>query len=1004
LIQIEGANNVKNLINRAIYAVEKLRRPILLLLLITCLLEGSRAQIDIGKYYRPDFSIVDPYDFQRVRFPWNMSGPIQAYINNAINNLEEGNIGGALTNLDEAIKLDSTIWVCHYYRGVCKKQLLRFKESEADFLMALALNPTLVEAHIELGETFIALNDGPKAAFQFNKAISKKPLMPEGYCYLGDLAYLERDYEKAERQYKKSVQVDTKFALGYLKLGLLLANHQYSFSPLTKGSPISLFDKAISVDPSFSWGYFWRGYTLLGQLNTEAGLADWNKVVELNPQNPFFAMMRAFLFIELQDFDKAFVDLKNILSAFQNNNLILTQGRTIFDNETDFQIALRYLVSNGYGLDEEAFLLLKKSFCLLLAGRNGEALASVSEAEQKQTSGTVYILKAIILEKALRKEEAIQYYILFASLDKDVFFVQQHLAANYVDKGQLNDARIAVDQMLRINPENPISFRFRGFIESLEGHHELAIAEFTKFLSVDSTNIDVMASRAASYESLGKRDEALKDLHKIIKKNPANWTIHERIVNNYLILEDTIKAFEFLDTYAVDNHGIILAGLKKLEILMALEKWNVAEKQIQTIESTTVPTQYIRHELSVLNFYKGQLAFHQNDFLKAIEFFNHTLSYSRDNFECKYYRAKSFIATKNLEKAIDDLKSLGTSDYKDSQTLYDSLLEGREKNQVAEIQVAENYLIKGDTLKAFEYLDKYTARNPGKIFADLKKLEILVVQKKWKKADKQVEKIESTDIPSPNIPIELSRLNFLKGLMAFHKTDFKKALELFSQSLSHRTDDQNSRYFRAKCYIEKKDFKSAREDLKSLREAGFKDSEILYNSLPGQPTESWAVNEKVVHNYLIQGDTVKAVEILDSYKDNNPEKFFSGIKKIEILVTQGKLKEAEKHANLIAPLVESLETYSISSIANSIVHTSNFNFLRGLIAYKQNDFKKAIAFFNLSLNDQYGNKDARYYRAKAFLAKKDVSMAFEDFKLLSNSGFKDSKMLFDSLLKKISKK
>lgn len=153
-----------------------LRKAITLLVVVAFTAHATQGQVDIFKYYRPNFSLFNTYDFLKVEFSWNMRGNIQAHLNEAINNLDEKNPLQALANLDEAIKLDSTLWVSYYYRGVCNKQRLQFKDAEIDFLKAVALNPSLAEANIELGKLYVLINVPAKAKSEFNEAIKKIPI------------------------------------------------------------------------------------------------------------------------------------------------------------------------------------------------------------------------------------------------------------------------------------------------------------------------------------------------------------------------------------------------------------------------------------------------------------------------------------------------------------------------------------------------------------------------------------------------------------------------------------------------------------------------------------------------------------------------------------------------------------------------------------------------------------------------------------------------------------
>ena len=654
---------MKNIIHRAISRFGNLRKVTILLALITCVTHATHGQVDMFKYYRPNFSLFNPYDFVKVEFSWNMAGNIQAHLNEAINNLEEKNSLQALVNLDEAIKLDSTLWISHYYRGVCNKQLLQFKDAEIDFLKTQALNPSLAEPNIELGKLYALINVPAKAKIEFNKAIKRNPGLANSYLGLGNIALLENDTQKAEEFFDKCIQVNPNFSAGYLMKGILKIRYRNELP-----EAVAHFDQAIKADTAYSLAYFWKGVTLLWMNEPEKCLTEWDKVIQFNPENPFLIMMRGCLYIELEDFEKAFIDLKNALH-FANP---VVAGQTVMD-ENDVRVAANYLVANGYGLDEEIFSLLKKSFCQMISGRGVDALNTVTLAEKKQTSSAVYFIKAIILDNNLKIEEAFKYYDLALSLEDDLYFAHQRKVEIHMKRFQLASALTETGKMLRIRPDDLPAYRYRGMIESLQGNHDQAIQDFDKFLSIDSTNLDVILRRVECYEKLNKRNDALHDLLKIANENPWNWEVCEKISDNYLALGDSLKAIDFLNKHTVNNPGKINAGLKKLEILITMKKWKEVSKQVDVIEATEIPSANIPDELSKLNLLKGLIAFHAADYKEAIRLFTRAIDHSFNNMESRYYRAKCSIAVDEYESARYDLSFLKSSGYRDSEQLYNSI-------------------------------------------------------------------------------------------------------------------------------------------------------------------------------------------------------------------------------------------------------------------------------------------------------------------------------------------
>src|SRR5271170_5963922 len=75
-------------------------------------------QINLTRYLDKSLTpFLNPADYVDVKFKWNMKGNVQVFLNEGLNDLKEGHPQQAISNFNEAIKLDSEDWVIYYYRG-----------------------------------------------------------------------------------------------------------------------------------------------------------------------------------------------------------------------------------------------------------------------------------------------------------------------------------------------------------------------------------------------------------------------------------------------------------------------------------------------------------------------------------------------------------------------------------------------------------------------------------------------------------------------------------------------------------------------------------------------------------------------------------------------------------------------------------------------------------------------------------------------------------------------
>jgi tetratricopeptide (TPR) repeat protein len=629
---------------------------------------ASWAQVDMTKYFIPTLGNSYGYTYLKVDFKWDMNGDQQAFINEGINSLEEDNVTIALVNLNKAIKLDSSLWMSHYYRGICHRKTLRLKDAEQDFKTALSLNPALAEAEIELAKTYLVLRNFKEAEKHLDAAIQKKPTLAEGYFNKGILEATLGNLTKGRKLFEKANEVDSKHAPSYLMRGLMEWGIKHDYS-----DAIELFDKATAADSTFLPGYFWRGI-VRAQKDPKACLQDWNRVIQLDPGNTFFTIMRGYLYIEIKNFDMAFIDFKNAVKSQTVNEDEYTGGRTILDYKIELHAVANYLIATGYGLDEAAFTQLKKGFCLLLAGNKKEALQSINEAEKIQSSATVYYLKAILLENYGQQQEAFEYYTLTLSMDNDIFDAHRKKCVYYFEKIDYKNVHVELREMFRLQPSSPVGHRLRGMVRFSQGSYGPAIGDFNEFIKKDSFDTEVIRTRAKCYTSLGKLKEANQDIEWLMKRNPS-WEICEEAITNYLVLRDTTQAIAVLEKFLEPQPIHYAPHLKIVELYISQKNWTQAKIKLDKV-STIIVSPYFHQAHAQMNHWRGLIElYHEQNPKGAIANFDAALKLNPQNLEAKYHRAKALLLSGQQKKAITAYEELKGFGYRDSEQIYSSLLE-----------------------------------------------------------------------------------------------------------------------------------------------------------------------------------------------------------------------------------------------------------------------------------------------------------------------------------------
>jgi tetratricopeptide (TPR) repeat protein len=624
-------------------------------------------QIDFNKYFDENsIPLIDADDHMDPAFVWNMPGNIQVFLNEGINYLKEENPLLAISNFDEVLKLDPQLWIAHYYRGIGHKTLRNFNEAEKDLLASLALSPTQAVAHIELGEIYHLQNFFDKAIYHYNKAIALDPQLTQAYYNLGSLSLARGDVKKGLRYYEKCNEVDPNFPQAYMMQGLL------KFKARKKDNEsIRLFNKAVAADSTYATTYFWRGLAWIALDRPDEGLKNWTTLSTLSPHNTFYTFMRGFLLIEMGDFDNAFNELRKAMKAIAVDDEKFVGGQTVLDKKIDLQFAANYLITNGYGLHERSFGLLKKGYCLLLAGDARGALEEIRKAETLEPSATVFFLEALAYEHAGDHRSALQYYTKSLEKDNDNFDAHKKRSVYRIELNDWKGANEDFDHMFRLHPKSPATYRIRGLGRSLQHDYRGAIDDLNMFMKTDSTDYEVIRTRSVCLSLIGDKARSNDDLRRLLNFHRGS-ELYEEIATNYLSLKDTAKAIETWREYAYVRPSSSIPHMALAKIYIKQKNWDSLKVEIERL-LPLISNNYHAKEYSEVVFWDGLIDFEQSSYEVAILKFSKSLKSDGSNLNAKYFRAKAYEKIGEVKKALSEFKELKKSGYSDSATLYESV-------------------------------------------------------------------------------------------------------------------------------------------------------------------------------------------------------------------------------------------------------------------------------------------------------------------------------------------
>lgn len=609
------------------------------------------------------FDGLNPFDYKKIEFSWNMQGQIQVEMNEGLNAMDQNNFIMAEAHFEKVLALDPSFGVAFYYRALCHKNNLKFNAAEYDLMQALKLfkNP---ECYIQLGDIYYLMRNFKLAKEYYEKAVKANPDLVNGYYKLGCLSINSQRVEESIRHFTKCNELDPGFVKSYLQRGII----EMRFKRDNQAAN-AFFTKAIHADSSGAQPYFWRGMTSLMERDRTGSLSNFNKAVERAPSNPYFRLIRGLLLVELKEFDNAFTDLRKALAITSISESHSQFGQTIFDKKIDLQNAMEYLNRELYGYDELSIEFLKIGFCYLLTGNFQEAIDNFHRVSRIKKTATETYLIALTFEHQGRHSMALSIYSDALELDPDIFDAYKKRAIYRGELKEWTGAFADVNQMRRLQPGSPVIDRLNGFLSYNYGDYSTAIKAMDVYLKNDSTDVEAIKIRADSKSHVKDYTGAISDFKRVLILTSENKQgIEDLLISNTLNAGDTVTAINLLIDYC-NKYRLIASEILLSEVYIQSRDFKKAENRIFQLDRV-LKTGYLNNPNRAYVFYlKSQLDSKQGHYEDALKQVNKSLNFKEEDI-FRFLRAKILLQMNEVDKSKEDLKILKTKGFKQAEALY----------------------------------------------------------------------------------------------------------------------------------------------------------------------------------------------------------------------------------------------------------------------------------------------------------------------------------------------
>jgi tetratricopeptide (TPR) repeat protein len=633
-------------------------------------------QSNFYRYFEYEFfPKADFQNYHEFDFKWDFEGKLQAMFNSGLTELKEKNYPTAAAHFEEAISEYPDHLPSYYYRAMCYKALdtLNAAIKDLEYLLPRTKQQDIV--YYELGEIYQHQQDYDKALKCYNNVRDLAPDRVDGYYGIANISFLRYEPDKAVRFYKKCNEADPKFPDAYLKIALLKLSVNNK-----ENKALAFIDEALQADSTFEDGLFWRGL-----INTEFGnygtaVKDWDKLIRLNPSKPFYKLIRGFLYIELNDFDKAFTDLKNAILNRDINEDRFELGKTILNKQIDLYNASTYLMRMIYGLDEDVAVGVKKGFCFILAGKYKSAIDALNSSLKMQPFSCSYLLKAMAFESLEQHDSAYVNYDKALALDKEIFDALKKRAIYRTKRKEWRGAMMDFIAMEKLQPKSPVIFKLRGLLKYNQKDYHGAMVDLGRYLKTDSLNKEILEAYGTSLLNIESLHDSKKVFSKLVRLDSNNYEAHQRLYLSFLLSHDTTSALKLLDEFQGRFPELGFSYIQKMEINIVRKQWDRALEDYLVYSRVKFPMPF-KNDSEAL-YLRGVALLAKNDIEQALESFSQSIDKGEQvgfvNTDSYFRRGKTYFEIGKNKKAVADFKKLVSVGYKENGEFVKKVLESRQ--------------------------------------------------------------------------------------------------------------------------------------------------------------------------------------------------------------------------------------------------------------------------------------------------------------------------------------
>lgn len=272
------------------------------------------------------------------------------YFTRAQNYLELGDVGKGLKDVTRAVQLDSLQPSYFHLMAEIYKSDLNMPGAIESLQASLHYTPRHVPTLIRLGRLYLESNQHKLADLAFLDALKEDQMYSDAWFYRGMVKKEVNDTSSAIRFFKRAVETNSQNFEAYMQLGNIFYNQGDELALLYFNNAQRVAPE--SLEPQFNLAHFHRR-----KGDFKQALKEYRKIVLQDPQNPLIHKHLAYVYMEMDSFQKS-ARFFNRATKFdpQNGNNFYGLGRAL---DT---IAFAYRKNGDLDSAEANWIRAKRSF------------------------------------------------------------------------------------------------------------------------------------------------------------------------------------------------------------------------------------------------------------------------------------------------------------------------------------------------------------------------------------------------------------------------------------------------------------------------------------------------------------------------------------------------------------------------------------------------------------------------------------------------------------------